>query len=241
MIKNIIFDFDGVLADSLDSVIGIYNKVGEDYGFPRLCRDEVRYVGLTGLVRDPRVSLWRLPFFIRKMRQEISKTISRVPLQPAMARVVRELVKNFSLGILTSNTSANVNKFLEANSLESCFSFMLCESSLFAKNESIEALLAERSLSKAESVYIGDEIRDILAMKRIRLPIVAVGWGYESERLLKSHQPDYYAGEPGDLLAIAEAWRPQPLAVTPPSKLCEAGRNNGASNKAVSPASAVAG
>lgn len=207
MVKNIIFDFDGVLADSLDSVIELLNNYGSEYGLPRLSRSDVRNTGLTGLIQKSKISTFRLPFFVRKMRNGLSEMIGRIPIHGGMADTIRELRKNFNLGILTSNSSDNVSTFLKLHDLGQYFSYVFSSNSFFAKNESAQELLSGKGLKKTESVYVGDEVRDIVAMKKIGLPIVAVGWGYDGDHLLKPLKPEFFATTPSEFLSLAAGWR----------------------------------
>ncbi|MEK7287610.1 MAG: HAD-IA family hydrolase [Elusimicrobiota bacterium] len=205
--KNIVFDFDGVLADSLDTIIEITNRVGGEYGLPRLDRGGVRAMGLTGLMRMSKISTLRLPFFVRKIRLGLAEMMGQVPLHQGMASVVSELARYFNLGILTSNSQDNVNRFLEHHSLRRHFSYLFCGSSLFAKHESAVELIKAKGLDRSESIYVGDEVRDIVAMKKAGLPIMAVSWGFESEELLRPHGPDFFARTPEEFLEIAQGWR----------------------------------
>lgn len=205
--KNIVFDFDGVLADSLDTVIAITNKIGVDYGLPEFDRGRVRSIGLTGLIKTSKISALRLPGFVKKIRQGVADMMGQIPVYQGMAQAVRELARHFELGILTSNSRENVEQFLAQHSLKENFSYLFCGSSLFAKDESARKLIKEKKLDRSQSIYIGDEVRDIVAMKKVGLPIVAVTWGFESEELLRSKDPDFFARSPDEFLKMALAWR----------------------------------
>ena len=38
-------------------------------------------------------------------------------------------------------------------------------------------------------IYIGDEVRDIEAMKKAQVDLITVSWGWNSHELLVSHNP----------------------------------------------------
>lgn len=59
-------------------------------------------------------------------------------------------------------------------------------------------------MNKQHTFYIGDETRDIDAAKQNGIHSIGVTWGFNSEKILAQHQPDYIARKPEDLLAIFE-------------------------------------
>ena len=70
-----IFDFDGTIANTLDSIIAIMNKLSDEFGFQKIREDDVQY--LRGkrpreILKHLGISLFKLPFVIRKARREIN-------------------------------------------------------------------------------------------------------------------------------------------------------------------------
>ena len=55
---------------------------------------------------------------------------------------------------------------------------------------------------KDQVLYVGDEIRDIVAAKRLGIKIAAVAWGYNSLKALKEQEPDYLIHKPEELLTL---------------------------------------
>ena len=76
--KVVIFDFDGTIANTLDSIIEIMNKLSDEFGFQKIKEDDVQY--LRGkrpreILKHLGISLFKLPFVIRKARREINSNI----------------------------------------------------------------------------------------------------------------------------------------------------------------------
>lgn len=204
MIKTIIFDFDGVLGDSLDAMVSVINIIGPKYGFLKVTREEIQKSGISGLFQKYKVSPVKLPFLINEGREELNKIIETVRPVKGIRIVLEKLSKIYQLGILSSNSRANLSAFLIRNNWEEYFTFVFSDSSLFGKHRSLIKLLNERKLNKNEVVYIGDEARDIRATKKIGVPIIAVLWGYESKDVLKLLYPDFFAKRPNDLLNLIQ-------------------------------------
>ena len=202
-VKNIIFDFDGVVADSLSHLVTIANGIGPEFGLPQLDAARVRSTGLSGLIKCTKMPSLKIPFFARKLRQGFQNATRQIGIHSGMGDTLRELAGIFKLGILTSNTAENVEDFLNRHGVAGLFTFHHYGCPLFAKDSAIGKLLARNNLDKDETVYVGDEVRDIVAMKKARVPIIAVSWGYEGEELLKAQSPQYLATTPRHLYELA--------------------------------------
>ena len=50
-----------------------------------------------------------------------------------------------------------------------------------------------------EMVYIGDEIRDIKASKKAKVPVASVSWGFNSAESLAEAEPDHLLHHPEEL------------------------------------------
>jgi phosphoglycolate phosphatase len=75
----VIFDFDGTIANTLDSIIDIMNNLSDEFGFRKIRDEDVEY--LRGkrprdILKHLGISLFKLPFVIRKTRREINSHIA---------------------------------------------------------------------------------------------------------------------------------------------------------------------
>ena len=81
MARTIIFDFDGTLADTLESVVKIVNKNAEHFGYKRVTKEDIPY--LQG--KKPReilsyldISIFKLPLWINRIHSEMNKELCAV-------------------------------------------------------------------------------------------------------------------------------------------------------------------
>ncbi|MFA6528745.1 MAG: HAD-IA family hydrolase [Candidatus Gracilibacteria bacterium] len=209
MLKTIIFDFDGTIADTLDTMISIYNKIGPDFGYkPIHEKEKVRNEKLQKLFKEYNISITKIPFFLFKALREFNKKIGNVKPQKNIIETIKKLKTNeFNLGILTSNSEKNVKIFLEKNHLTNIFDFIHSEKNVFGKHNSLRHILSSNKIAKNEVIYIGDEVRDIEATKKVGIPIIAVCWGFNKKEILAKQNPEYLADKPGDLIHIASRIR----------------------------------
>ena len=88
------------------------------------------------------------------------------------------------------------------HNLEDCFDIACTQASLFGKHRMLKHCLKRYGLSAAETVYVGDETRDIAAARACGVKAIAVGWGFNSRPALLNVQPDAVATQPADLLTL---------------------------------------
>jgi phosphoglycolate phosphatase len=115
--------------------------------------------------------------------------------------VLTELdARGIKLGILTSNSKKNVNKFLINQKLD-MFIFV-DNSGLFGKESKLKKTMKRYGLNSEDILYVGDEIRDIFSTKHVGVDIAAVDWGYNDIESLKKNNPKYLISDPEKLIEI---------------------------------------
>jgi phosphoglycolate phosphatase-like HAD superfamily hydrolase len=194
--KVIIFDFDGTVADSLWLGIEVMNQLSEDFGYATVTPDEVpayRDMGARRIMKMLGIRKMALPKLLKRIRKEVGRRMSEVrPFEGILPTLADLKDRGYELGVLTTNSEENVETFLEHNGFGDLFHFVTGKSSVWGKKKDIARLLSERGLQPSDVVYVGDERRDIEACKANDVPMVAVGWGFNSERALTELEPDYF-------------------------------------------------
>jgi len=204
MNRTIIFDFDGTIANTLDSVVKIVNEHSEHFGYKKVTKQDIPY--LQG--KKPReilsylgISIIKLPFWIQKIHSEMNKEISNLASTVDILPVLSKLNEKYRLGILTSNTQENVREFLVKNNIN-LFDFIHTGKSVFGKSHIINKIIKQQKINKNEIIYVCDEIRDIEAAKKSGIKVAAVTWGYNSKEALQKENPDFLIDTPEELKNI---------------------------------------
>ena len=210
MLKVIIFDFDGTLADTIDILLNITNRLSAEFGFKSATKEELAQLsGLTPwqILRYSGISIFKFPLLIRKLKAELRNEIPNIQLFPGIKEVLLELKKlGFQLGIITSNSRENVLASLEKNGLQGTFTFIY-SGSTFGKHKVINRWLKREHINAEEVVYVGDEIRDIDAAKKTGIKVIAVSWGFNSHSALAAQNPDFLIEHPQELIDIVSNLR----------------------------------
>ncbi len=201
--KTLIFDFDGVIINSLKTIIDIFNDLSDKYGFKKTDNIELaRQLGTREFLRNTGISLFKLPTIIKNGLCIYNKKIKDLSTFPGLKEELIKLKEEYKLGILTSNSKNNVEAFLKNNDLENLFDFIFAESSVFGKAHILRKLIKEKHLNKQEVVYIGDETRDIEAARKAGVKMAAVSWGYTTRERLEKENPNIIIDKPEELLEI---------------------------------------
>lgn len=210
--KTVIFDFDGTIADTLifhfvkaQEIVDRYHIANLDH---QQIRDEIRSKTPQELMRKFKLSWVKLPFIysaIKKAQKELNKQIDKIQVCRGMRQTLLNLKKNkYQLGILSSNLKENIDKFLLLKQLE-VFDFIHYEKNIFGKDKALTNLMKKYSLIKNDIIYVGDEVRDIEACKKVGVKIIAVTWGIHTKKILLKYKPEYLVDSPKEMEKILQS------------------------------------
>lgn len=200
--KNIIFDFDGTIADSLPVIIPFANSALTKFNLKKITPEELKTTGVKQAIRSRHISKYALFLYLLIGRKNLENHISGVKIFDGIYEIINELAPTHTLGIVTSSSELTVKKLLTKHKLVDQFEAIRGSFGLFGKHKKISKICSDLGLNKKETIYIGDETRDIQAAKKAGVQSGAVLWGFEGEILLKKVNPDYVFKSPKDILKI---------------------------------------
>jgi phosphoglycolate phosphatase len=204
--KALIFDFDGTIADTLEETRCIYNRMAGEYGLRTVAAEDLaslRDFSLSELLEHLDISKFRVPSLLARGTSMLRERISSIPMIPGLADVIPAMRKSSVIfGVLTSNSTQNVDLFLRSHGMREYFTFLSSTSKLTGKAKHLKAIRKTFSLEANEVLYIGDEIRDVKASQKAGIDCAAVTWGFNSRESLTRSNPKYIIDKPSELLAM---------------------------------------
>jgi len=205
---TIIFDFDGTLADSFNTILNISNRLAPEFGLKPVSPEDVKeFQNLSPreVIRRSNLPIYKLPYFLRRLQVEMNQQIGSIKPFPGIREALIQLHQSgYALGIVTSNSYDNVSLFIDQHQMRELFQFVRTGVRLFGKSRVINQVLNEYLLSRESTIYVGDETRDVEAARKTQIRVVSVGWGFNSWQALASARPDAIVQEPEGLVgAIA--------------------------------------
>ncbi|GEM_PF-125257 len=200
--RLVVFDFDGVLADSADWMLRTLPLIIDEFGLNRKTADELqdlRSAPTRNVVRALGAPAWKIPFIARRLRQLSEASASDIGVFPRVVELFDGLrAADVTTAVVSSNSETAVRAVLGRQTIDR-IDHLDCGVGLFGKAARLRKLVRRLGVSPAEGVYVGDETRDIEAARRTGLDSAAVTWGYGTREVLAEHSPTVLAETVSDL------------------------------------------
>jgi len=186
--KNyILFDFDGVIADSYSVAFDVQKKI-----CPNITEEEYkkRFEG--------NINNWKhkdnfhtagchhdIDFF----KEYIPRMKNEVDIVHDMKEVIIELEKDYVLIIISSTITSPIEDFLRKHELYSHFDWVMGNDVHKSKVEKIK-MVFERYNTKAENcVFITDTLGDMREAQEMNVTPIGVAWGFHDKETLQKGNP----------------------------------------------------
>jgi phosphoglycolate phosphatase-like HAD superfamily hydrolase len=202
---NYIFDFDGTIADSFVAVVAVYNKNIREPNNPLTAEEIQALRSMTSrkAVRSLGVRWWQVPKLLLRGLPDFKALIPTLGSFPGLPETLQTLhARGDKLYIVTSNTSDSVDKFLSLHKIPDYFADIQSGAGLFKKAKHIRGLMKKHGMARKDTVYVGDETRDIQAARLAFIKIVSVSWGFNARQILEKQRPNFLIDKPEELLDI---------------------------------------
>lgn len=195
-----IFDLDGTLANTLDSIAYFGNATLHSFGLPEISTD--RYKMLVGdgaqvlmerMLKETGVNVGSID--IASFRKEYDRRYEREPMKfvtsyPGLPTLLTQLnAAGVKLGVL-SNKPDNMVKYIANALYPNLLNVVYGQREGIPKKPHPDALLSmadELSLLPRNILYIGDSGVDIDTGHNAGMDTCGVLWGFRNEEELKSH------------------------------------------------------
>lgn len=202
--KLLLFDFDGVLVDSL----AVYEKTVTD------CLAQINQPLKRG--REEFLELFEGNFYERlvekgidlkkfmKASVDILAQVNYNEMKPftAMLPVLTALKNDHVLIVISSNDTPTIAEALRLYNFNGIFREILGSDFMLSKKDKILYAAKKYSTALTDIYYIGDTSGDILEGKQAGIKTVGVTWGWHSKEKMAQAGPDYLLETPQDLLQL---------------------------------------
>jgi len=191
--KNIIFDWSGVIKDAFEAHLWVVNRIFKKYGLKELTYDELK-------------NNWEEPYmlffnkYLPKMTLEEEQANYKegisdkdYPKSKSFPGVV-ELIKNLKangdyIGMITSDLSESIFSEIKQFGLGNVFNDVITK--VHDKTEAVGNLIKKNGFSLNETFIVGDSNNEITAARNLGIKSVAVTWGIATEKRLIEAKPDF--------------------------------------------------
>jgi phosphoglycolate phosphatase len=189
----IIFDFDGTLADSFSFVAGLMDEIATRHNVPRVSPEQMRQfmrLDLRETMRSTHMPLWKIPAITTDVRSRMASEIDRIHLFDGIEQALHGLAaRGKRLAVVSSNATPNIQKALGVKNAALIQDFE-GGVSIFGKTPKIRKVIQRLGADPAQTLYVGDETRDIQAAHQAGVACGSVGWGYTDVDALEALAPE---------------------------------------------------
>ena len=204
----LIFDFDGTIADTLEAIVRITNRLAPEYGYSPTTPAKLKYyqsLSTQEMLKQSEIPLFRLPILLRRDRREMGVELDSVSLDAELEPTLRELVaRGHQLMIMSSNSSTNIHRFLRRHKIDDVFSSVKGGVGLLSKARVLKRIVQRDGIDFSQVIYVGDETRDVDASTQVGILVAAVSWGFSSREALAAQGPDFLLDHPQQLVTTAQ-------------------------------------
>jgi phosphoglycolate phosphatase len=203
----LLFDFDGVLVDSLEIYSAAVIRCLERIGTPIVkSREDFLDLFEGNLYESMEARGVNLAEYANAAR-EIMRGVDFDAMEPfdGLAPVLASLSREHRLVVISSNASKTIARMLVRFGFESFFAEVLGADFLVSKKEKIDHALAKYGVAVQRTFYIGDTAGDIREARAAGVRPVAVTWGWHGRERLIAAQPEFLIETPAGLLSLPKA------------------------------------
>lgn len=200
--KAIIFDFDGVIADTFE----FHREHFKKYLNVSLSREEYRNLHKgnvfkgNGLNENEKVISENLVEYFKM----IEKDHHKVQVFEGMSDLLKKMSKDHSLFIITSSSDVNVNSFLKKENIFDCFAEILGVEFDKSKIVKFNYILDNYNLKKEDVLFVTDTLGDVLEANKVGLRSIAVTWGFHDRETLAEGAPFAFVDGAEEVLGLVE-------------------------------------
>jgi len=202
----LLFDFDGVIANSLDVYFAEFTAVCSEMGYRRLNSREAFLKLFEGnALRQlfwAGFPLWRLRRLAEHFRPRIMRAMEKVLPFPNVVRLFNDLAMRVPVYVITSNSHDLVATFLERHGLARPRDILGADHA-GSKVRKIRRIM--RQYPGCKAFYIGDTKGDMLEARRADAVPIAVTWGWHPVEKLREGEPEHIVDSPSALRELLES------------------------------------
>ncbi len=200
--KYVIFDFDGTLADSNHLFMKAWNLYADQYHYDRVTEEDTvtsKNLTIHERAKKYRFPMHKLPIILPKVNRYFKEHIDEVQLFEGILEMLNSIQQaGYTIVIISSNAKENIELLLKQQQVH-IVSQVLTSSRLFGKDTVIKKFMKQQKLTRDDVLYVGDEIRDIIACNKVGVPFVWVSWGLDGYELIEKENPSYVVHSPKEL------------------------------------------
>jgi len=182
-IKNIIFDFDGVIENTYDFCYELEKK--RDTNLTHKKFQSIYCGNYWDKIDKKHITNKNIKNYEQKYKYEIQKRKTHQEIKTTL----QTLAQSYKLFIISSCSEENINFYLENNNLKTLFQKILGRETHYSKITKFKLLFQQYNTNSNSCIFITDTLGDILEANQINTKTIATTSGYHTQEILKKGNP----------------------------------------------------
>ena len=198
--KLVIFDFDGVLVNTLDICFNINKEINEDLTWKKF-QDFSNGNFIETITKAENSKAHKIPTNFYEKYQENLQYIKVIDI---LSHAIKKLSEKYILAIVSASFSYIILDFLKKEKLDKYFTTVLGSNIHKSKVVKINMLLDDFKIKSNETVFVTDTLGDVLQGNECSISSIGVTWGLHSKETLEEGNPAAIIDNPEELLGTIE-------------------------------------
>lgn len=194
--KLVIFDFDGVLVNTLEFSFNLHKEKNPDFNWAKFQDfSNGNFIDSVKNAVDEKSHVVPSDF-----KDKYQENIDKINIHDTLHKTVLLLSQDYLVTIVSSTDSYLINDFLVKENLRNFFSDILGTDIHKSKIVKINSILQKYNISPKDTVFITDSLGDILEGNNCGVNSIGVTWGIHGKENLEKGKPIAIIDDPRDLL-----------------------------------------
>ncbi len=198
--KLVIFDFDGVLAETILMCYEIHKEFSPDFSY-----EEYQKLAHGSFLKEyNKKAQERKLIPLSDFHDKYNKKVCDIEMPPVLKEAVIKLSKDFNLSIVSSGITPIIKNYLKERGMLKYFDEILGFDFHASKVFKLKKILADQNVLPKDTVFITDTLGDILEANEVGIPTIAVSWGLHDRSTFADGRPAAIIDDPKDLIPTIE-------------------------------------
>lgn len=212
MLKLIVFDWDGTLADSVSKIVACKKFLAFKYGLQPPSEEIVKSV-LGTKFEDAMVKCFPTASsdLLKSLGEEFHSLMQEEQYQATLFPMAKEVLnalkqRGFKLAIATSKDKSEMAKAIQYCGLEKMFDIICCGKEYGEKPNSsmLVHIMKTLKIREDECIMIGDTVTDMEFAKAANVKAIGVTFGAHSHEKLKTYEPVVFLSDWKQLTGVID-------------------------------------
>lgn len=201
----VMFDYDGVIADSLEQFTKDFIMACRENGFLELNSQEDALALFDGNVYETLMArgliMPTINEILKSYEAKAQEHLDGTKIFSGMDKALEKIATKNKIFIITSNVSAVPKRVLQSNGI-TCVADVIGAEKEKSKIKKIQNLI--QLFPELPAYYVGDTKGDIIEGQKAGVRTIGVAWGWHGREKLKESSPDYLVSSPQELASLLE-------------------------------------